>query len=78
MCVALLGRVVALEPDVALVDIRGRTWPVETLLVPDVSIGDDVLVTSGLIVARLLPEEAEVRRQMFDHLFSPDGGTTPS
>jgi hydrogenase maturation factor len=78
MCMALLGRIVALEPEGAVVDIRGRRWPVETLLVPDVSIGDDVLVTSGLIVARLSPEEAEMRRQMFDHLFSPDDGTTPS
>lgn len=68
MCMSLLGRVVALDPEGALVQIGERTRRVATLLVPDVAIGDDVLVTGGLVFARLTPEEADFRRRMFERM----------
>lgn len=78
MCLARLGRVVALEPGGALVRIGERTWPVATLLVPEILVGDEVLVTAGLIVARLSPEEARQRRQMFEELSKLADGASPS
>ena len=68
MCVSSIGRVVALEPEGAQVQIGDRTRRIVTLLVPDLAIGDHVLVAGGLAVARLSPEEAEIRKQLLDQL----------
>lgn len=68
MCIAVPGRVVLVDADGALVEVGGRTRRALTLLEEDVSVGDDVLVSSGLIVARLSPGEAEMRRGLFDQL----------
>ena len=78
MCMALIGEVIALEPEGALVQIGERTRQVATLVVPDVVVGDHVLVTGGLIVARLSPEEARLRRRMFDELLGLADGGAPS
>lgn len=68
MCIAMLGRVVSLEPEGARVQIDERICRATTLLVPDVAVNDHVLVAGGLVIARLSPEEAEIRRLMFDQL----------
>lgn len=70
MCLTVIGRVVALEPDGARVKVGDRFRQVPTLLVPDVAVGDDVLLSGSFIVARLSPEEAAERRQLFDQLLA--------
>lgn len=62
MCIELPGTVVALYGDVATIRYRDRTVSASTLVVPDVAVGDPVVVLAGTIVARLTPaEEAEMR-----------------
>ena len=62
MCIELPGTVVALCGDVATIRYRDRTVSASTLVVPDVAVGDPVVVLAGTIVARLTPaEEAEMR-----------------
>jgi hydrogenase maturation factor len=61
MCIELPGTVVALDGDLARVRYRDRTVSASTLVVPDVAVGDPVVVLAGTIVARLTPaEEAEI------------------
>ncbi len=78
MCVGLPGKVVAVEPAGALVDMGGQTRRVGTLLLPDIAVGEDVLVTCGLIIARLPPEEAEMRRELFTQLLRAVDQAAPS
>ena len=41
---------------------------VTSLFVPDVEVGDYVLVTGGTIIDRLEPDEARARLEMFEAL----------
>ncbi len=77
MCVAQPGRVVAIEPEAAMVQIRNRTVRAATALVPDLAVGDEVLVTGGLIINRLPPGEAAARRELFNQLLSLVEGPLP-
>jgi len=58
MCMASPGRVLAVDPDGATVDLDGRTRRASTLLLPDVAAGDQVLVAAGTLIRRLDPAEA--------------------
>jgi hydrogenase assembly chaperone HypC/HupF len=59
MCLTLPGEVTAVEGDQAVVRTEGRLRRASTLALPDVSVGDRVIVAAGSIVSRLDPEEAE-------------------
>ncbi len=83
MCLGRPARVLAVEEQHALVEIDGRPLKVLTLLVPDITPGDDALVAGGLIVARLQPGEAQERRRLFEQMIelaseAPVSGRTKS
>jgi hydrogenase assembly chaperone HypC/HupF len=66
MCIALPARVTEVHGAVALVERGdGRPMRATTLLLPDVRVGDWVVVTSGTIVERLSRNDA---RQLRDAL----------
>lgn len=78
MCVATPGQVVSIEPGRAEVRWGSRVQKVTSLFVPDLEVGDYVLVTGGAAVDRLDPEEAKARLEMFDALgemLEGDSGT---
>lgn len=58
MCISYPGRVVALDGPNAVVDTVGRRRRASTLVVPDVSVGEWVLVGAGSILRRLDPADA--------------------
>jgi hydrogenase expression/formation protein HypC len=63
MCIAYPGVVVAVDPLGATVETDGRQRRVSALVMPDVAIGDWVVVAVGTILKRLDPEEAaEIER----------------
>lgn len=64
MCVAIVGKVVAIGPDGADVDVRGRTRRVSALLVTGLRVGEFVLISNGMIVERLSEEEAAVQDEL--------------
>ena len=68
MCLSIPGRVAALEDACARVLIGGRERRAETLLVPEVAVGDYVLVAGDLIVDLLSEEEATLRLSLFDEI----------
>jgi hydrogenase expression/formation protein HypC len=59
MCLTFPGRVVTLDEDGATVELEGRPRRASTLVVPDVEVGDWVLVGAGTILERLDPARAE-------------------
>ncbi len=66
MCLAVPGRVVAIEADpvapIATVDYDGLLRRVQLLYLPDVRVGDYVLVQGGFAIRRL--SEAEARESL--------------
>jgi hydrogenase assembly chaperone HypC/HupF len=58
MCLALAARILAIEPDHAVIEIDGRTRRASLLRMPDVAVGDWALVAAGTVLRRLDPDEA--------------------
>jgi hydrogenase expression/formation protein HypC len=62
MCVAVPGRVIEISDvdgvGVALVDVAGTTRDASLILLPEVAVGDWVIVHLGMVLRRLDPTEA--------------------
>jgi hydrogenase expression/formation protein HypC len=65
MCVAIPGKVLSVDDDGALVEMRGRRRRASTVLLPDVRPGELVLISNGMIVERLSEAEAAERDEIF-------------
>jgi hydrogenase assembly chaperone HypC/HupF len=63
MCLTLPGRVVALDALGATIETDGRLRRASTIVVPEVEVGDWVLVGMGTILQRLEPEAAAQMRE---------------
>lgn len=69
MCLALPARVVALRgADSALIDLGGVRKEVSIALVPEVQVGDYVIVHVGYAIGTLDVEEAEATLALFASL----------
>jgi hydrogenase expression/formation protein HypC len=69
MCLALPARVVALQAaDMAIVDLGGVRKRISIALVPEVQIGDYVIVHVGYAIGMLDIEEAEATLKLFAEL----------
>ena len=63
MCLTVPGEIVAIDGDAAVVRVDGQLRHATTLAVPDVRVGDRVIVAAGSVMARLDPSEAtEIER----------------
>jgi hydrogenase expression/formation protein HypC len=58
MCLTAPARVLAVDGEMALVDLDGMARRASLVLLPDATVGDWVLVASGLVLEAL--DEAEV------------------
>ena len=58
MCVTALARVVAVDGGAATVVLGGRQRRASTLVVPEVAVGDWVIVAAGTILERIGEQEA--------------------
>ena len=69
MCLALPACVIVLEGlDMAVVDLGGVRKRISIALVPDVQIGDYVIVHVGYAIGMLDIEEAEATLKLFAEL----------
>ena len=59
MCVSYPGRVLAIDGDAAVVEIDQQQRRASLLLMPEVSVGDWVVVAAGTVIERLEPEQAQ-------------------
>ncbi len=59
MCLAIPMRIVEIEGAIGVADVDGVTRKVRLDLLPEVSLGDYVLVHAGLAIARVDAGEAE-------------------
>ena len=66
MCIAVPGKVTGIdELDMATVDFGGTSRVASTDLVPDVAVGDYVLVHAGFVINRLDEEDAAETLELF-------------
>ncbi|WP_025321731.1 HypC/HybG/HupF family hydrogenase formation chaperone [Deferrisoma camini] len=66
MCVAVPGEIVRLAGDgTAEVDFGGVRRVVSTALLPEVELGDFVIVHAGFALHRVDPDEARQTRELF-------------
>ena len=64
MCLAIPARIVELEGDVAVVDAMGNRYKAKTTLLPEVKLGDLVLVHAGFAISLVDEEEAKQTWQL--------------
>ena len=65
MCLAVPGRIVELDGDVGVADAMGNRFEVRTTLVPEIVLGDIVLVHAGFAIAKVDEEEAKKTWELF-------------
>ena len=69
MCLALPARVVALlNLETVTIDLGGIRKKISIALVPEVQVGDYVIVHVGYAIGMLDPEEAEATLKLFAEL----------
>ncbi len=64
MCLAIPARIVELEGDIATVDAMGNCFRARTTLLPNVKLGDLVLVHAGFAISTVDEEEAKKTWQL--------------
>ncbi len=73
MCLALPGKIVAMNGVMATADIGGVQRAISLALVDDVAVGDYVIIHVGYALNRLDPEEAELTLRQFKQIARATG-----
>ena len=58
MCLAIPGTIATIEEETATIDYSGTTRRASIRLLPDVAVGDCVLVHAGFVIQKVDPEES--------------------
>jgi hydrogenase expression/formation protein HypC len=64
MCLAIPARIVELKGDKAVIDAMGNRYKAKTTLLPEVKLGDLVLVHAGFAISLVDEEEAKKTWQL--------------
>ncbi len=64
MCLAIPARIIELEGDKAVVDAMGNQFRARTTLLPNVKLGDLVLIHAGFAISTIAEEEAKKTWQL--------------
>lgn len=65
MCLAIPMRLVEIRGETGIVELEGVRREVHLGFVPDIGVGEYVLVHAGFIIERLSREDAEADLQLF-------------
>jgi hydrogenase expression/formation protein HypC len=68
MCLAVPARIIELKGDQAVADAIGNHIQTKTSLVPEVKVGDIVLIHAGFAIAVLDEDEAKKTWQLLEEL----------
>ena len=74
MCLAIPARVIAIEDDMAVVELGGVTRRASLMLVPETKVGDYVLLHAGFAIQRLDEEEAQETLRLFAEIAAAEEG----
>ena len=68
MCLAIPARIVKLEEDRAIVDAMGNQFHARTTLLPNVKLGDLVLIHAGFAISMIDEDEARKTWQLIEEI----------
>ncbi len=68
MCLSIPGKITELDGVRAVVDILGASREISVELVPEVAVGDYVLIHAGCAIQKLDEEEARNTINLFNEL----------
>ncbi|MGA2324404.1 MAG: HypC/HybG/HupF family hydrogenase formation chaperone [Sedimentisphaerales bacterium] len=68
MCLAIPARIVKLEDDRAIVDAMGNQFHARTTFLPNVKLGDLVLVHAGFAISMIDENEARKTWQLIEEI----------
>ena len=68
MCLAVAARVTGIFDNVAVVDIDGMSMEASSLLLPDLTIGEWVLVHAGFVMERIDQTQAKLIQEAYHKL----------
>jgi len=68
MCLAIPARIIELEDDKAVVDAMGNRFKAKTTLLPNIKLGDLVLVHAGFAISQVDEEEAKETWELFKQI----------
>lgn len=70
MCLAIPSKVVAINDDLATIDVDGVRREASLMLVEDVCVGDYVIVHAGYAISRLDADAAEESLELMRQVFT--------
>lgn len=70
MCLSLPGKIVKIKDQIATIDYNGEQREASTLLLPDVKVGEYVIVSSQVIMQVVPEEEAKKTIKLWDQTSS--------
>ena len=59
MCLAIPAKITELNENTAIVDMAGNTMKISTVLLPDLSVNDYVIIHAGFAINKLDEHEAQ-------------------
>jgi hydrogenase expression/formation protein HypC len=74
MCLAIPMTIMKINGTRAVAEARGVEAGVDITLVPDIKIGDRVIIHAGFVIERLDPETADEIDRIWDDFEKPDAG----
>ena len=73
MCLAIPAKVIAIEDNMAVVELGGVTRRASLMLVPETRVGDYVLLHAGFAIQRLDEKEAQETLRLFAEMAAMEG-----
>ncbi|MCD6594614.1 HypC/HybG/HupF family hydrogenase formation chaperone [bacterium] len=68
MCLAIPGRIISIDGTTAIVDYGGVHKKASLLVLPDMKIGDMILVHAGFAIAKIDEKDAQETLDAFEKL----------
>ncbi len=68
MCLAIPGKVISIDGNTAMVDYGGVRKKASLLVLPDVKVGDMIMVHAGFAIAKVSEQEAQETIDAFEML----------
>ena len=76
MCLSVPAEVITIDGDAAVVRVDGRLRRASALAVPDLAVGDRVIVAAGSVMARLDADVADEIERLVRVAYDPERGGT--
>ena len=75
MCLAIPMKIIKIDGDSGLAELGGMKWKVNLMMLPDLNVGEYVIVHAGFAIERLDEKEAQVRLKLLREITEDNKNT---